>query len=308
MKQKVCVLLATFNGELWLKEQVQSIFEQDGVDVHVFVSDDASSDGTVGLIKEMQSMYPTLYLLKESGRFGSAGQNFFRLIREVDFTNFDFVALCDQDDVWFRDKLKKATAQINTHGCVGYSAAVTAFWEGGKEQNLVQSRNITPIDYFFEGAGQGCTFVLERSFAEQAQQLLKLHENSTKEIHYHDWSIYAISRTLGYSWYFDNQPCMLYRQHTQNDTGARGALGGVVKRVDLIRRGWYANQIKHILSLVLAISPSSVAANELKSDRYFGARGLLGRFGLALRLIQIGRRKFSDRAVLAFAAIAGYLV
>lgn len=110
--RKVAVLLAAYNGMEWIEAQLTSILHQSLVDVTVYISVDPSSDGTESWCAHYAKMHPEIVVLPEHGKFGSASRNFFRLIRDVDFDTYDFLAFADQDDLWHIDKLSRAIEAI----------------------------------------------------------------------------------------------------------------------------------------------------------------------------------------------------
>ena len=96
---RIAVLMAAYNGVSFLKEQLQSIEQQKHVDVSIFISIDKSTDGTYEWCKECEQNNLNVTVLSYGKRFGGAAKNFFRLIRDVDFLEYDYVAFADQDDV-----------------------------------------------------------------------------------------------------------------------------------------------------------------------------------------------------------------
>ena len=297
----VLVLLATYNGESWLTEQLSTLLGQEGVCVTINASDDFSSDLTPAILQQ----YPQIRLLEFCDSSGGAGQNFLRLISASDFSGFDFIAFSDQDDLWNLDKLRRAIEKLTQEGGEAYSSSVTAFWPDGKERVLTQCPSQTDIDFLFEGAGQGCTFVLRRTFAESIQEFVRTNRADLTSIHYHDWLIYALARVQREKWVFDAAPSMRYRQHSGNDTGARGALRGITRRLGLIRRGWYAKQVSLMVELV------SKADRDLLPSDFVNAwrlpRGLRRRVILSWILIRRGRRRLSDRLVLFGSSLLGWI-
>lgn len=287
----VAILLATHNGAEWLEQQLDSVISQVGVEVYVFVSDDSSTDATKEIIASYQNTASEVYLLPSSDSFGSAASNFFRLIRDVSVEDYDYVAFCDQDDVWNNDKLLRAIECLTDSGSDAYSASVLAFWAGtNKSKKLSQNPCVTKFDFFLEGAGQGCTFVLTKSFFLEAQIFVRDNHLNLGGIHYHDWLIYAIARAGRKKWYFDDRVCMYYRQHSRNDTGAKGSLAGIFFRVKKILNGWYFNQILSISSII-------DLKFDLTAEELNFVRNLRGRcfWRLFFSLIFNGRRRFSDR-------------
>jgi len=312
---RVLVLLATYNGASWIAEQVDSILRQDGVSVDILVSDDGSTDGTVDLIRAYVGQGLPVRLLPGAAEAGSAARNFFRLMKSVPWSNgYDYIALSDQDDVWYPTKLKESIAKCSvTDGgpAVGLvSCAVDAVWQDGRKRTLTQSERHTEFDYFWEGAGQGCTFTLPAVAAAKIFEVIcNLPAGILGKIHYHDWLIYAVCRRLGLRWKYVSAPQMMYRQHENNDTGARGSISALRFRFSKIMSGWYSEQV---FSIALALNEVTQI-----SDRERARLGLAGtlefseripvRFFRAVSLLAFGRRKRSDSLVLACASIFGYL-
>lgn len=302
----VVVLMATHNGARYLKPQIESVLVQQGVSPVLVVGDDCSNDGTSELLISMKDDSDHLVLKHFKEPAGGAGQSFLRLLRETDLDNADFVAFCDQDDEWYPDKLSRATEALIRTGAVGYSSAVIAVWDDGRQKLLEQNPIQTDIDFLFEGAGQGCTFVLRGEFARQVQRWVREHRELLSGVHYHDWLVYALSRVVGGKWVFDSDPSMRYRQHENNDTGARGALAGGRKRLELIRNGWYANQVSLMIQVVSSISSGQATPTDFNAV-WSESPSFARRMRLARILSMRGRRRFHDRVVLAISATLGWL-
>ncbi|WP_201314151.1 glycosyltransferase [Dyella sp. EPa41] len=300
------VLMATYNGGLHVAEQLDSVLSQEVAPRQVVVGDDNSTDNTVEVLSAAK-VASCLRIIRYPQSSGGAGQNFLRLLADTDLAMSDFVAFCDQDDVWSRDKLSRAITSLNREDADGYSSAVTAFWPDGREHVLRQNSRQTDLDFLFEGAGQGCTFVLRGGFARQVQQFVRENRQLLGNIHYHDWLIYAVSRALGKRWVFDQVPSMRYRQHGGNDTGARGALAGVRKRLGLISDGWYASQIRQMMVAVSALDSTRAVIPSDFLVVWNRKSGPVRRIRLARMLVRRGRRRFSDRAVLAVSVLLGWL-
>lgn len=107
----VTVLLSAYNGESYLREQVESVLSQQGVDVRLIVRDDGSADGSVGLVTRLSAAHPdAIELIHSEGRLGSA-ESFLELTRRVAGTS-EWYAYCDQDDVWLPGKLSRAVGLL----------------------------------------------------------------------------------------------------------------------------------------------------------------------------------------------------
>ncbi len=286
--KRVAVLLATYNGEAWLERQLSSILAQVDVDLDIYISDDLSIDGTANLINAYKS-HPNMVLLPNNGRFGSASANFFRLLRDANFSQVDYVALCDQDDIWFKDKLNHAITLINQQHVEAYSSNVIAFWPNGREKLINKAQYQQHYDYMFESSGPGCTFVLTKSLALTLQDFVIRNKEMCQKVALHDWFIYAYARSNGYKWFIDPMPYMLYRQHDENVVGANVGLKAKLARWKRLRDGWLVEQAL----LIANILGYSNALPMQKLVRY----NFADRLWLILNVAKL-RRRLRDRVAL----------
>jgi rhamnosyltransferase len=189
-------------------------------------------------------------VLPDANRFGGASRNFFRLIRDVDFDGYDFVAFADQDDIWYPDKLHRATQALQARGVDAYSSNVTAFWPNGRTLLLDKAQPQVAWDFLFEAAGPGCTYVFRKSLIEALKGSMLANWQQLQGVTLHDWYFYAFARSHGYRWYIDPLPSMDYRQHERNQVGANTGLSPLIARYKTIHDGWWFGQVHLIADLV----------------------------------------------------------
>ena len=304
-RPKILVLLAAHNGAPWIGEQLRSILTQRDVDIRVVIRDDASTDETRDRVAPFLHD-ATVSLTSAATPSGSAAQNFFALMRDNPSAGFDFVALADQDDEWRPDKLARACGRLRQDAGAGYSSATLAVWENGRSAVLSQKSRATVSDFLFGGIGQGCTFVLTAEFYSRTRNFLTLNTALTRDIHYHDWALYALARAWNLHWTFDPTPSVLYRQHHRNDTGAKNSVAGVWKRIRLIRDGWYVKQLQAIARLCSAANPSQPVVSAWRSI-LTAPRTWSRRLRVAGFCLRGGRRGAADNCVILLAALAGWL-
>jgi len=260
---RVAVLMAAYNGERWIHSQLDSIWSQEGVTVDVFVSLDVSSDSTFSLLQRLKCNHTNLFILPYGERFGGAAKNFFRLIRDVDFSRFDYISLSDQDDIWDSDKLHHAISVIEKDNLDGYSSNVTAFWSDGREKLVEKSFPQKKFDYFFEAAGPGCTYVLKQQSLQKFKRFLTKNWEVNNCIDSHDWLIYAFFRSRKMPWRIDSASLMLYRQHESNQVGSNFGFLAYLKRIKLIRNGWYRSEVRKISEAI------GIGDDEFNLDTWF---------------------------------------
>lgn len=228
---KIAILMSTYNGERFIKEQIGSINSQDilteGNDIKIYVRDDVSSDNTVKILRN----YKEVILEKGNQNLGP-GRSFWKLIHKVE--DADYYAFCDQDDVWFKNKLSTAISKIKAvdddNRPVLYMSNVCVT---DAELNLLPYRVSSTHCTDYKGSliypsAPGCTFV----FNHNALLLLKKYEMTESNEFIHDWLAHKIISIFG-TIIYDNNPSMYYRQHGNNAIGVRPAKSIFEKLKDL---------------------------------------------------------------------------
>jgi len=234
-KNKIIVLLAAYNGENYIAQQLQTILNQTHKPHKILINIDQSSDKTESIVKEFAKTNPEIQILISNKRFGSAAANFIHLLKNTDLTEAEYIALADQDDLWKEDKLEKAIHKLE-QGYDGYSSNVEAFWEGGRKKVLVKNQPQQKLDHLFESAGPGCTFVLTKRLALSLQEFLKGGQFDQLD-NYHDWLIYAYARSNVFKWHIDSYPGVEYRQHNANVFGANVGIRAFISRIRRVLDG-----------------------------------------------------------------------
>jgi rhamnosyltransferase len=286
VKPYFAVFLAAYNGKEYISEQIESILSQKNVVLQIFINVDSSNDGTETFLENWALYEPRLKLSPFGHHFGGAGPNFFRLLRDVDFIGFDYLSFADQDDLWHPEKLWRAHSLMSDKGALGYSSNVTAFWPSGKTQLVNKAQPQRSLDFMFEAAGPGCTYVLKSSLALSLQQMVRRADASLLRVGYHDWLIYAFARANKYPWVIDDWSSMQYRQHANNQIGVNAGWRSFWLRVRKMLNGHGFKQSLLIADLVDA-SSMPVVQHGLRGGR-------LGYLWLALRANQCRRKRLDQ--------------
>jgi len=211
---KVDVLLATYNGQDFIAEQIDSVLSQQGVCVRIFVRDDGSTDATLNIIDEYRARYPdSVFLVEDDVAHCGAMHNFFYLMREI--SSADYFSFCDQDDVWFSDKLRIAVAGLEAAGS-GPRLYCSAVDYVDSSLHLIgnSSRPTYPAfnNALAENIAQGCTMVFDASLRKLIVE--RIPEGAT----IHDWWTYLVASAFG-TVIYDPEPRLQYRQHGGNVVG-----------------------------------------------------------------------------------------
>ena len=292
----VAVLLATYNGAAHLREQVDSILGQEGVDVRLVVSDDGSTDGTAALLAELAERDERVTLLPQLPPSGGAAPNFYRLLRDAEIRGGELIAFSDQDDVWLPRKLATQLALLSDHDADVVSGSVLAFDATGREHLVKKDYPQRRLDWLTESPGPGCSFLMTPRFVELARRVLdEVPEARTAE--FHDSLLYAIGRARGWGWHISGEPLLRYRQHDSNVLGANQGARGAATRLGMIRAKWHREQ-----AIIHAIAGIAVAdeARRAELERVLGllrSNRWRDRWALA-RLAPQLRRRPRDRFVI----------
>jgi rhamnosyltransferase len=299
---RVIVLLAAYNGLKHIAEQIDSILQQAEVVATIYVSVDASSDGTEAWVDTRSQVDNRIAIVPHGEVFGGAALNFFRILREVDFSKFDYVSFADQDDIWNSDKLIRHIQLARQHSADGVSSNVMAFWPDGSERLLDKAQPQKELDYLFESAGPGCTFLMAPWLVSKVCEQLIDYASPAKDVALHDWLTYAVCRAHGRKWVIDSQPSVRYRQHSNNVLGANVGLKAKWARLQKLRQGWYRKEVVKIAQVCNGIAPNNATSKLLallNSKNYFSQLKLLS-------YVPEARRGLVDRCLLAISIIFGF--
>ena len=213
-KPRVLVLLSTYNGEKYLKEQLDSIFNQVDVDVKVFASDDLSKDDTVKILEEYSKSHNlTFRVNKENKNFT---YNFLDMIYENAKEDFDYFSLADQDDFWQEDKLISAIKLLkekNAHFYCSNLTTVDSELKNPKPMNNFKENGKVHAHLLLENICTGCTSVFDKEFA------LHLSKHYPEAIYLHDYWLMLVA-AFSSSFVYDTNSHILYRQHGNNQIGS----------------------------------------------------------------------------------------
>lgn len=261
---KLQILLSSYNGKDFLREQLDSLCAQTIGDIGILVRDDGSIDETLSILDNYTALKN--FRLIKGNNIGPA-RSFWYLLRCCD--DAEFYAFCDQDDVWDPDKLEIAVRALETHDSstpVLYCSDVRVTNIDG---NIIHEHMVRrePADFqhaLIRNLAPGCTYVFNRA----AKELLCRFDAEKTRILIHDWMVYQIISCTG-KVIFDNIPHMNYRQHNHNVIGIDNkSVAGLIRKVQRFWNGSMRNsRSKHALYLEMIygdlMSPNNRYLTEL---------------------------------------------
>lgn len=282
----ILIILASYNGVKYIEEQVDSILNQEGVNVTLKIFDDGSKDGTVNLVSSWKER-DQLQLTQNQIPTGSAANNFFNALLSFEdsfLEMYDYIAFADQDDIWLPNKILVAIERLQLEKSHLYMSNLILWEEKTNKKSIInKSYPQKKFDYLFEGGSAGCTYVFTAFFGKELKKKLKKINYKDWQFFSHDWFIYFFARLENYKVVMDENAYILYRVHDTNVHGQLNtfSLYAIRERLRLIREGWYFKQAQGFMSL---LNPNS---NEYKiynfySKNYFTRLYLILRYNFSL--------------------------
>lgn len=237
----VDIILACYNGEKFIGEQIQSILNQTFQEFTLYIRDDNSTDKTVEIINSFNDS--RIKIITDDINCGSAGKNFAQLIS---ITTADIVFFSDQDDVWLPEKIQETLIFMANKlvPCIAYVNGYVVDQELNKSKYTVYDNNgcdtRIPNLFFLNGGIQGCALAFNRKLINKISDLSKI-----------DWYMHDQVITFYASLYgeiiFINKPLFLYRQHLNNVVGYKN--DSYLDSLISIRKKIKSNSLLHSASL-----------------------------------------------------------
>ncbi len=223
----VLVFMSAYNGEKYIKCQLDSLLAQTGVEVHIYIRDDGSSDETRDiLVAYSEACDAITYEYGENKGYAESFWQIFSLENK-----YDYYAFCDQDDFWLPDKLSSAVALLASHEgtpALYTSDVIPTDGEGA----VIGERLFSPVpavqDFYaslVRSILPGCTFV----FNHEAFAVLSKYHGYKES---HDWAVYTIVSAFGVV-VFDPVSHIHYRLHGNNTLGKDNKLTYLKRKLKL---------------------------------------------------------------------------
>lgn len=215
---RILVVMSTYNGERYIKEQIDSIFNQQGVYCDLLIRDDGSADSTVKIIKDYQKKYSNRIDLVNGNNIGFA-KSFWSLL-QIAKDNYDFYAFSDQDDVWMDKKLIRACDMLdNCKDDSNYLLYASAMDVVDEKLNHMYYQTFNDLKIGFGSALTrqrlaGCTMV----FNNKLFNYVKKHDLSNTDLFTHDMMLYYLCILIGGRVLYDDCPSIYFRRSSDSLT------------------------------------------------------------------------------------------
>lgn len=252
--KKIAILMATYNGEKYVAQQIDSILSQTYKNyIDLFIQDDNSSDTTWNILEKYNNINNNIFIYQcEEKNSGPVG-NFSTLFERIRYKGYDYVMFSDQDDMWYEDKVEKSIKSIEMYDNKPKLLYTNyLFWNMKNNETRVAYEREIPIKFetlFVQNWLMGCTMVLNRKMVEYVDTIPLFIEN-------HDFWISLIASTIEDGIMYEPQITMKHRLHDKNVT-AREGVGTFKNKISTLKkrlsktiredkyRQW--NKVEHIL-------------------------------------------------------------
>ena len=224
--ENITVYMSTYNGEKFIREQIESIIYQKNVELYLVIRDDGSTDSTLDIIQEYSLKYPNIFVY--AGENLGYANSFLTVLKEKGGT--DYYAFADQDDIWEEDKLICGINKIKNKNNILYASSLKAV-DGNN--NYVSMKK---FPHFTSTVGStlsrnrlaGCTMIFDKvvrdKIANDIDEIIKF--NTFK--YGHDGWVVLYTLIFGGEIELDENSYIHYRRH---DTTVTNIGGGLKKRI-----------------------------------------------------------------------------
>ncbi|CPR13637.1 glycosyltransferase family 2 protein [Brenneria goodwinii] len=224
---EISIIIATFNGEKFVSEQIESIVKNDNFSElvkEIIISDDGSTDSTIDIIKKYQRIYNIISFIENSSGEHGVVNNF---SRGITVSSGNYIMLCDQDDVWLSSKIKISYRKIKELESQNGNKPTIVFsdliivdeklnvkYKSFFDFNKISINESTKLNsLLLNNVAPGCTCILNKS-------LIKASFPIPNNVIMHDWWFMLVAASIG-EVFAIKEPLILYRQHESNVIGAK---------------------------------------------------------------------------------------
>lgn len=241
--------MCTYNGEKYLRAQLESFENQTHKNWHLIVSDDGSVDGTLRILEEFEERWGSEKLSVRHGPKNGFCANFLSLAADGQI-EADYFAFSDQDDVWLPRKLAAALAKLDGNQAVpGLYCGRTTYVKDDLKPYAMSPLFAFPGTFrnaLVQSIAGGNTMLFNKPAKKLIETAGRLNPVS------HDWWLYQMVTASGGEVFYDPESFVLYRQHPQALVGGSNGLWNRVERIGMVLQGRFKKWTDQNLQALIA--------------------------------------------------------
>jgi glycosyltransferase involved in cell wall biosynthesis len=240
--------VTTFNGEKFLEKQLDSLCAQTYPNLEIIIVDDCSTDSTISILKRYAAEYPFITLHLNEYNLGYI-KNF---EKGCLLAKGELISLCDQDDYWLPDKIKKLETAIGDYPMIYCNSLLCDEELKSTGMHISDKAVLKPIASCLEQAVfcriYGHATLFTKQFFKKAYPFLGVIP--------HDWWLSYVATFYGGIKYLD-EPLVYYRQHASNIYGAVGSKRKKDAAIKKLEKGREISNIRTRIKAFVAACPDS---------------------------------------------------
>ena len=210
----ISIALATYNGELFLNEQMESLINQTITEYEIVICDDNSTDSTYKILLEYKSKYSFVKVFRNERNLGFK-KNFEKIIG---LCSGNYIAFCDQDDIWTSDHLEILLKTIENNYFVGANSELIDQSGNRLNLSLMNTKKQTYIPSSAEYKRTLCySNIFQGACSMGRTEFLKKCLPIPENVKYHDWW-FALIASMDDKIVYSKNVVLFYRQHENNVT------------------------------------------------------------------------------------------
>lgn len=250
--KKVIILLATYNGEKYIKAQINSILNQTYKNIEIMVRDDGSKDNTIKILKNYEKIGKISLTCGKNIGFLN---NFFWLIKNAKIA--DYYSFADQDDIWLEDKVELAVNSLNKYNKNEPLLYFSDYDFYDENMNFLEHNKSFhyPLQLFYAITGKECALGFNSVINYRLKEMAKDNIPDFNNLYGHDFWFYLIALSTGKVFY-DRQATAKYRRHSKN--------------VSVINKNFFNQQIWRIKSFIVNDDAKKISKSaKMCKDLYY---------------------------------------
>ena len=254
--KKVAIVMSTYNGEKYIEEQLESLFRQTYKNIEIYVRDDGSKDKTVEILKKYETQGKIHLYARENKGFI---KSFFECLSYCE--DADYYSFCDQDDVWYEDKVERAVNALNNMDKEKPLLYFSNYDYVNEQLEFISHSNTHKKGPLYTNAIVNYKNMGKNKIINKIARDMMVNSNIEKSCG-HDWTAYMIVSAFG-DIYYDKVPTLKYRRTGNNVSG--GGKGFIAFQIWRIKKFFINDYFKNVKEEIIEFN--NIFGDKLTPDK-----------------------------------------
>jgi glycosyltransferase involved in cell wall biosynthesis len=295
---KISIVMTVYNGEKYLKEQIDSFLNQTLLPNEIIIADDCSSDKTIEIIEKYKKNFPNkIKIFKNEHNLGFT-KNFEKAISK---SSGDIIFLSDQDDVWYKNKIQTVIKKFKTNPNIDL-----IIHDADLVNENLKKTNHSAISQIVLGFNNTDVFITG-ALTSFNKKLIKYFLPFPKNLIGHDGFMHFVSKNLGTRMVI-NDKLQMVRRHTNNTSDWVASSLKKINKFDVFKKQFFSKRAKNYNDRLEQVNHMIDIIDKLRYEKHYFSRETL--FLSLNKLIKekealqkrnlLDKKKFFKRKLIAF--------